>query len=678
MEKYNFFNNEYFEDSKDTIKKVPIKFILCIFIFFIIINNSPNDVNSNYYKKRLLKDNTLAPYNKYYISKYFNDTEVEYFNITYIKYTFSYKFKVVKVEYNVVFYDKNDNILAPSNLSLYNNLHLICHIDVKDTSTIIDSLGYNHQNKYYICVEFFNMHERITFGIKLYRQYKNEHDVYEDIIKFSTIYLFTQELLDLKNLAYENDDLFDPFIINKNFVNFVKNSKNKYKNQTLKLRKYYTDYPNCVIKRSSIVFYNKWTFRNIYNHHFCACKGYSCLDKNVGSYCKFYFYLYVVDNNRYLYEKTDYLFVDLYFKEIPPDDTYPVFREMAKQNFPVHYMTERPEIYDEYCNNTQKLCLKVIKVNRDNYTMTGDFLENYLEMFLRLKAVVSARAVRPAANIFCNTEYITYIFTGNGLYYFKPFIYLDLKENEARRFDKILLPDSEKIASMVKSNGWNDDEIIRINLPRWEKYYQDNIKQLDNNNKTIVMYFNPRDLNKDQAISSLYLDNIKRIVTNNSLNEQIRKYNVTIYLAFYHTYIYRKNRMKKILGKNTYIKVIEQEQMPEYLKTANLFISDYSTTIFDMIYMGKPVISYIPDIDEPNLTDIYRPECYDVIQSLRNGTTEMENVIFNNEEVIDKIIYYIQNNFKLDKKLKKFYKSFEFKNEKGLDKFIEYLKNLKQ
>ena len=39
--------------------------------------------------------------------------------------------------------------------------------------------------------------------------------------------------------------------------------------------------------------------------------------------------------------------INLYFKEIAPEDTYPVFREMAKRKLPVHYMTEREDIYNE-------------------------------------------------------------------------------------------------------------------------------------------------------------------------------------------------------------------------------------------------------------------------------------------------------------------------------------------
>ena len=626
----------------------------------------------------MLKNTILAPNNKYYVSNYFNNTEAEYFNVTYLKSTFSHKFNTIKVEYNIVFYDKNDNIIAPSNLSLYDNIHLICHIDVKDPyGTIVDSLGYNHKNEYYVCVEFVEMQKKIKFGIKLYQPPQDEYNP-DEHNKWSTIYLFEHSVLDLKNSKYENDNIFDPILITKKYVSFAKNVENKYRNQTLKLKKYYMEYPISTTKANTIIEEDRWIFRNVYNHHFCACKGFSCLDKNIGSYCKFFFYLYILDNNRNLYEKTDYLFIDLYFKELSPEDTYPVFREMAKQNYPVHYMTERQDIYDEYCTNGTKLCLNVIKIDRDNFTISGNFFENYFELFLKLKAVVTARGVRFMGNVFYNTEYITYIYVGSGLYYFKPFVYGDFRSTLGRRFDKVLIPNSEKFISMLKSNGYLDEEIIKINLPRWEKYYRESNEETDNKNKSIVMYFNPRDLNSEKTLSYLYMNNIKKLVTNKDLNRQLKENNVTMHLAFYYTYILRKNNTKKLLENNTYIDVIEHEQISEYLKTASLFVSDYSTFIIDMIYIGKPIALYIPDIEEPNMTDLYRPECFDVIESLRNETIEIENLCFDVKEIVDKIIFYIKNNFKLDNKLKKFYDSFGFKKEKGIEKFIEYLKNLNQ
>ena len=61
---------------------------------------------------------------------------------------------------------------------------------------------------------------------------------------------------------------------------------------------------------------------------------------------------------------------------------------------------------------------------------------------------------------------------------------------------------------------------------------------------------------------------------------------------------------------------------------------------------------------------------------MKNGTIIFENKYTNLNETINKIIYYINNNFNLEPKLVKFYDSFGFKNGSNINIFIEYLKNL--
>ena len=58
-------------------------------------------------------------------------------------------------------------------------------------------------------------------------------------------------------------------------------------------------------------------------------------------------------------------------------------------------------------------------------------------------------------------------------------------------------------------------------------------------------------------------------------------------------------------------------------------------------------------------------------------TISFENKFFDVNNTINKIIYYINNNFILDSKLIDFYDSFGFKRENSIDKLINYLKNLK-
>ena len=49
----------------------------------------------------------------------------------------------------------------------------------------------------------------------------------------------------------------------------------------------------------------------------------------------------------------------------------------------------------------------------------------------------------------------------------------------------------------------------------------------------------------------------------------------------------------------------------------------------------------------------------------------------NTEQVINKIIYYIDNNFELESNIKDFYDSFEFKCGNNTQSFIDYIINLK-
>ena len=62
---------------------------------------------------------------------------------------------------------------------------------------------------------------------------------------------------------------------------------------------------------------------------------------------------------------------------------------------------------------------------------------------------------------------------------------------------------------------------------------------------------------------------------------------------------------------------------------------------------------------------------------MKNGEIHIENKCNSTEEVIDKIINYIDNNFELEPKLKEFYDSFKLKCGNNIQSFINYLENLK-
>ena len=61
---------------------------------------------------------------------------------------------------------------------------------------------------------------------------------------------------------------------------------------------------------------------------------------------------------------------------------------------------------------------------------------------------------------------------------------------------------------------------------------------------------------------------------------------------------------------------------------------------------------------------------------MKNGTIKFENQFFNIDLVINKIMFYLNNNFNLDEKLKIFYDSLNLKQKNNIYEFIKYIKNI--
>ena len=190
--------------------------------------------------------------------------------------------------------------------------------------------------------------------------------------------------------------------------------------------------------------------------------------------------------------------------------------------------------------------------------------------------------------------------------------------------------------------------------------------------------FTWRKIIKRKSISKFYLENIIKLIMDNTLNKALKLNNIILYLSF-HRLVDEKyiNSIRIKTKKENYIKYINQNLIAECLSKTNLVVTDFSSIIFDLMYRRKPFVIYIPDVYESKLKYIYENDYYQLIQYMKNGDIYFENKFFSINQTVNKIIFYINNNFALDKKLEKFYDNFRFKKENGIKKFIDYLKELK-
>ena len=540
-------------------------------------------------------------------------------------------------------------------------MHIVCFCEITN-SININSLASIIENKYFKCSEFYKLHENIKFGIVIY---KNEIDdkINRDFISF----YFSKKMF---NNGSENDDIFDSKKINDEYLVFhTELYNNNSEIETRRLKKLYVSQPICESKRNVLFWENQWKFLNIYNEYFCFCKGFNCLNV-ISKKCKYFFYLYIIDINSKIYEKTDFLLIDFVFKKYSADDVYPVYEEMVNQNLSAHYFTEKEDIYEKYCHNNIH-CNSIIHVDEKNYKINDIFLEKYLTLVLKLRQVLSAHRVdiNFINNLFYNIDYITYICVGHGVSFFKYYLYK--KFYGPQNFDKLVLPNSKKLISVALKYGWKDENIIKMNLPRWSKYLNFN-KSLDISGKiksnSIFIMFTWRDLKKFRKVSNDYINNILNLLNNEMLINHLLKNNLILYFSIHHQFLKYSNKFKKVKS----IKYIEEKDVAECLAKTNLVVSDFSSIIFDMIFRKKPYIIYIPDANDKNIKKIYKQINYDVIKDFISNKFQFENVNFDINSTVDKIIYYIDNQFKLDRNLSKFYEEFNFKKE-CINDFINYL-----
>lgn len=652
-------------------------FLLKIFIFLIIIIYC--SFIYTYKKSSFINKKNI---NNFDTSRYISLNNYLLFNnsknninliLKDINYEFNYVLNISKISYKFGFFDFNKNLISPSELSLYNDLHVFCTMNLKNNDDKINSFANIYKNSFFECIEFFNINEKITFGIQIYQ--------IESVIRYSYIYFFNETIINFNKLNGNKNHFFN---IIKNKISSFKNFNIQQTNDNIRFRKYFLKYPIFILKKNILKEKNKWYFENIFNHYFCFCKGNSCLNAISYQKCKYDFYLYIIDNHRNIYNKTDYLFMDFILSKLSSDDTYPIFQRMTEQNLPVHYMTQNIKIYDKYCYKNKK-CLTIIKVNRRNYKINGNYLENYLSLILKLKSVISNRGKNinyASHNFFRNLEYITYIGVGHGVSFFKSFLYSRGSTYGINSIDKLLIPPSDKLISVAKKYGWNDENIIKCNLPRWDKYVENqnisNYKNIISNNSLFVM-FTWRGIRINKTISVYYFKNIINLVSDKKLYNILKNKNIILYFNIHHLLHKYINKYKNIYKNSKYIHFIEDNYISECLAKTNLVVSDFSSIIFDIIFRRKPFIIYVPDAYDINIKYIYKRNYYNLINSIKQKTInniEFVNKFFNLNEAINKIIYYINNDFKLETKLQKFYDIFNLTNDKSINKFINYLKNI--
>lgn len=222
---------------------------------------------------------------------------------------------------------------------------------------------------------------------------------------------------------------------------------------------------------------------------------------------------------------------------------------------------------------------------------------------------------------------------------------------------------------LLKQMGFKKKQLMITGLSRFDKLED---KSQNSSSKQIVIMPTWRDwlmYSEKDFMDSKFYENYMGLLSDEKLIDMLEKNNIKlkfiphieIQKKYLHLFNFKSNNVELV--------DLSNESIQQLIRESNLLITDYSSVVFDFNYLKKPSIFYHFDVDEYLK---YRGSYVSFESDLVGEVTK------DKEELIDKIEFYINSNFKYEEKFheksKKYYKYRDKKNSERIYKEIIKLK----
>ena len=327
------------------------------------------------------------------------------------------------------------------------------------------------------------------------------------------------------------------------------------------------------------------------------------------------------------------IFADYYLSKICYDKSaFSLFQYYLNNNIDIPYyiINSESDFYKSLLKKNQTRNL--IIYNTRNLTAFYQNLFNYLK---DTKIIVNAYSIPLMQYIAGKVPYIEYLKINHGIKYFKELYAKTEFIQELGSKKNVICSSPFEYELYIKVLKYKPNHIYNASLSRYERF-----KYIKKNNS------------ESKCIKFLLRKNIELIYIPHHREVELGKQYLT------NTYKYSK--------------ILNQSNLEHCIERCSLFITDFSSLSFDFMFQNKPVLFYAIDKNDNN-TIIEKK-----FMKESNDTIYFGNFFFNQNLLIDKIKYYINNNFNLGNDLQHKYESvFHFKENihKRLSEIINKITN---
>lgn len=317
-------------------------------------------------------------------------------------------------------------------------------------------------------------------------------------------------------------------------------------------------------------------------------------------------------------------------------NAYSVFDYYLKENYNnVYYIINiESELYQSLLEQNKTNNLILINMNENIF----DVLFYYL---LNSKIIVQSYVIYEFQNIINNVPYLKYLYINHGITYFKTnFISSELYYLKKEKRNIITSSPYEYDIFINKFN-YSSSYIYKAGIARYDTYKT--IKINESEEKCILITFTYRMYNSTIYEKSLYKKNLEKLLNNKSLIEFLKNKNINLIYVPHHNELFLNKSYQQ--NKLNYAKIVNQNQLTKYIKKCSLLITDFSSISFAFMFLNKPTLFYL--IDYNDTIEVKERKCMN-----QNNTLYFNNSFLNQEQLIDKIKYYVKEKYQLKKDLK--------------------------
>ena len=263
--------------------------------------------------------------------------------------------------------------------------------------------------------------------------------------------------------------------------------------------------------------------------------------------------------------------------------------------------------------------------------------------------------------------FLKYLYLTHAVGYFKKKIIekeLMLLNNNKRN---IIVSSPYEYNFYKKQLHYSENYMYKAGLPRYDRL--NSLKKNYSEKQCILITFTYRSYNNSIYEQSLFKKNIEELLRNKFLIKLLEEKNIDLIYIPHHYDVFRNRTLnpKDFPG----IKYTRQKLLGHYIEQCSLFVTDFSSISIDFMFLNKPSLFYLIDVKDKIQFEEREYMQYDLKHYFGN-------VFYEQESLINRIKYYINRGFKIEKDLKNNYESlFYYKNnitEKIIDVINEIIK----